>query len=70
MRRRSIASILALSSLLAGCASLPEKLACPPLKTYTLDQQKHLAAEFGALPADVRAVVNDYKLLRDECRAF
>ena len=69
MRRLWIVSILALSSALSGCMTTT-KLACPPLKAYTPDQQKHLASEFGGLPSDVRGLVNDYKLLRDECRAF
>lgn len=67
MRKLWIASILAASSL-SGCQTIQPK--CPPLHAYSPAEQKHLAGEFGALPPDVRSAMNDYLLLRDECRAF
>lgn len=44
---------------------------CPPLKAYSAERQKALAAELAALPHEsvIPDVLADYKVLRDQVRA-
>jgi len=80
------ASLSAVAFVVVGCAqtmtsppvisarAAPEvvvKVVCPPLKTYSAEQQKALGAAVAALPADsplVSAIV-DYAALRAAVRA-
>lgn len=68
--------------LLAGCASAPVisarpapevvvKTVCPPIRSYSPDQQKALGAAVAALPADSPLVgaMADYGAIRAAVRA-
>lgn len=43
---------------------------CPPLKCYSEDEEQKAFQELQALPPDaqLRVMLDDYKLLRDQCR--
>lgn len=57
---------------LVGCQATREIVVaqCPPLKQYSLETQRQLAAELRKLPKDalLGRVIVDYKALRDACR--
>jgi hypothetical protein len=55
---------------MSGCDLDRAKTMCPALKSYSRAQLARLADEFAALPADVRGLINDYRLLRRECEAI
>lgn len=61
---------LLLPILLAGCSTI-DASPCPPLKTYTPEQNEQLAQELDTLPGDAITidVIADYMLLRDQVRA-
>lgn len=70
MRKLCLISIaVGFSLALAGCDERI-KTACPALKTYTLAQQRALAAKFASLPIEARTFINDYGQLRAICRAI
>lgn len=64
------ATLIAASFELAACQSVEVVQKCPPLRQYSLDTQKRLAAELRSLPREtvVGRMVVDYKALRDACR--
>lgn len=78
----SVPAMLAMMGgfMLIGCATRPAQLpppapvsapVCLPLKAYTPDQQKALAAQLKTIPADsplAQAIV-DYERMRDSDRA-
>jgi hypothetical protein len=43
---------------------------CPALKNYSAVDMKKLAAKFSRLPAEARGAIDDYALMRRECRAI
>ncbi len=67
--------ILALGGALAACSPPPPvatpSVVAPRPQEYTCDQQRRLAAEFGAMPADAmaRQAIVDYGRERDQLRA-
>lgn len=78
IRRFVIAAAVALPVLVAACAHdqrpppvPPPAIVCPPLKTYTADQEKALAVALAALPAGSPLVgaMADYGALRATVRA-
>lgn len=66
----SFAILTLVSFELAGCQSARVVARCPPLKQYSLETQRKIAAELRALPpgALLGVVTADYKGLRDACR--
>ncbi|PZQ45020.1 MAG: hypothetical protein DI551_08760 [Micavibrio aeruginosavorus] len=60
-------------SLLTACAGVNSKpiTACPPIKEYSREFQRKLAAEIEAAPADAvfPAALKDYAVLRVQIRA-
>lgn len=66
-----LAVILLTLWMLAGCANTRPPSVCPPVKTYTKEQNEQLARELEALPpgAFTVDVIADYILLRDQVRA-
>lgn len=58
-----------------GCAItqpvVGAKQVCPPLATYTADQQTQASATLKTIPAGdpVHIMIDDYETLRDEIRA-
>lgn len=65
-----LAALTMVSFELTGCQSTRVVLECPPLKQYSRETQRKLAAELRALPpgAILGGVIVDYKALRDACR--
>lgn len=60
--------------LLSGCASASPVLntaVCPPVKSYTAQQQLDAANAYGALPVGsiLRTMIDDYGQERAELRA-
>jgi hypothetical protein len=66
---KAICLLASFSFALAGCNST-QRVYCPALKNYSAAEMKKLAAEFSRLPAEVRANIDDYALIRRECRAI
>lgn len=68
--------ILALGGALAACSPPPPVVApsivAPLPQEYTCDQQRRLATEFAAMPADAmaRQAIVDYGRERDQLRAI
>ena len=68
---------LAILLVTAGCAdkpasiSLPSRIACLPLRTWSAAEQDQLRKEYDALPAPakMRVAFQDYVAMRDEDRA-
>ena len=70
MRKLLTISVLASFSLaLAGCDPQIETV-CPALKNYSAAPQARMAAEYTALPDDIKAAFRDYATLRKMCRAL
>ena len=66
---RAICLLASFSFAVAGCNST-QRVNCPALKNYSVADMKKLAAEFSRLSAEARAMVDDYALMRRECRAI
>jgi len=66
---KAICLLASFSLALAGCNST-QRVYCPALKNDSAADMKKLAAEFSRLPAEARAMIDDYALLRRECRAI
>ena len=43
---------------------------CPALKNYSAATQQRMAAEYAALPDDIKAAMRDYATQRKMCRAL
>ncbi|MGB8364835.1 MAG: hypothetical protein ACLQUZ_12815 [Rhizomicrobium sp.] len=77
MRLGVVLFALAVLPVTAGCAgqpasiSLPPRIACLPLRTWSAAEQDQLRKEYDALPAPakMRAAFQDYVAMRDEDRA-
>jgi hypothetical protein len=80
---RLIAIVLLIASapVLSNCSRIETLLTepivvtvarCPPLETYSPENQKMAAAELRGLPGKsiVGQMVADYGTLRDKCRAY
>ena len=69
---RKLLTIFALGSFslaLAGCDPQIETV-CPALKNYSAATQARMAAEYAALPDDIKAAMRDYATQRKMCRAL
>ena len=66
---KAICLLAGFSLALAGCNST-QRVYCPALKNHSAADMQKLAAEFSRLPAEARANLDDYALLRRECRAI
>jgi hypothetical protein len=66
---KAICLLASFSFAVAGCNST-QRAYCPALKNYSAADMKKLATEFSRLPAEARAMVDDYALMRRECRAI
>ena len=66
---KAICLLAGFSLALAGCNST-QRAFCPALKNHSAADMQRLAAEFSQLPAEARAMIADYALLRRECRAI
>lgn len=69
--------VMAMMLLIAGCSSVGFKavasssaLACPPLKEYSLNEQKKLVVELDRLKRDniIHVFIDGYYRLRKNCR--
>ena len=70
MRKWLILSSAAIFSVaLAGCDPQIETV-CPALKNYSAATQARMAAEYAALPDDIKAAMRDYATQRKMCRAL
>lgn len=74
MRSLGAAISIACGIALASCAATPiavSKVECPPLKTYTPEDQVALGAELAKLPSDsaIAGAITDYQAMRDADRA-
>lgn len=67
-RPRSAALAIVLL-LLTGCSA--EISDCPPIATYSAEQQRQVAAELVTLPASsaIERLLDDYSVLRDQLRS-
>ncbi len=66
---KAICLLASFSFAVAGCNST-QRAYCPALKNYSAADMEKLATEFSRLPAEARAMVDDYALMRRECRAI
>ena len=70
MKRLLLLSSAAIfSGALAGCDPQIETV-CPALKNYSAATQQRMAAEYAALPDDIKAAMRDYATQRKMCRAL
>jgi glutamine synthetase len=70
MRKLWILSSAAIFNLaLAGCDPQIETV-CPAIKNYPAATQQRMAAEYAALPDDIKAALRDYATQRKMCRAL
>ena len=69
--------VMVVMLLIAGCSSVGFKtvaanasLACPPLKEYSLNEQKKLVVELDKLKRDniIHVFIDGYHRLRKNCR--
>ena len=66
---KAICLLASFSFAVAGCNST-QRAYCPALKNYSAADMEKLATEFSRLPAEASAMVDDYALMRRECRAI
>lgn len=60
--------ILGLS--LTACTTVPfDRMACPPIKKYTKQEQQQFLNDLGKTPASIQGMMVDYQKLRDKARA-
>lgn len=69
----AIAGILSIASCMHEVEPGPIIFRCPQLQQYSKDQQLKALAEMRAVDAQIpqtKELLNDYKRLRDACRAM
>ena len=65
----TISSGAIFSLALSGCEPTT-KTVCPALKVYSRAELAKIAADYPRLPAQVRAMISEYRLWRRKCAAL